>query len=359
MVHFRIELKAISRGQGRSCVAAAAYRAAEKLHDKRQGLDHDYGRKDGVERSEIIAPDNAPDWTRDRASLWNAADAAEKRKDAITARELILSLPRELGERERIELVRDFVRTAFSPRGIVADVSWHQPDARDGQAQPHAHVLLTDRAVSGQGFAPTKDRTLARAEGVEALRAAWAEHVNRALERAGVRGQVDHRSLERQRVEAAALAQDPGQPETVRMAARIRVIEVDRPPEPKVGPVAMAMHRRGRGDRAHALRDADQVRQVRRFVHDLARQMRELARHAMQAGLELADRLREELEQVDLSGLRAAFVGDRLRAGLATIDLSGLRQANGRRPAAGQTPVTDPPTPAGPRRPGRGRGWSR
>lgn len=368
VAHFRIEVKSISRGQGRSVVAAAAYRAAEKLHDKRQGLEHDYERKEGVERSEIIAPDDAPDWARDRASLWNAADAAEKRKDAITARELVLSLPRDLGEQERVELVRDFIRSEFTSRGIVADVSWHKPEARDGHAQPHAHVLLTDRAVSGEGFAAKKDRTLAQGEGVEALRASWAMHVNNALERAQVPDRVDHRSLERQRVEALGRAQDPHQPEAVREAAQIRAVELNRPPEPKIGPVAMAMHRQGRGDQAHALRDADQARQARQAVEDLARQMREvrdrmreIAQQALRKGREMAERLREGLQQAAMGGLQAAAAGaavERLRFGLAAADLGKLREANKQRPEVQrqeQAKARERDLPKGPK-PSRGRG---
>lgn len=86
MAIYHLSAKVISRAGGRSSVAAAAYRTAGRLRDDRQGLEHDYSRKGGVVHSEIIAPENAPDWMRDRDQLWNAVEAVEKRRDAQLAR---------------------------------------------------------------------------------------------------------------------------------------------------------------------------------------------------------------------------------------------------------------------------------
>lgn len=305
MSHFRIEVQAISRGKGRSIVAAAAYRSATKLRDERQGLDHDYQRKGGVERAEIIAPADAPAWATDRNALWNRADAAEKRKDAITGRELLLSLPRELGERERVELVRGFIRDQVTGRGIVADVAWHAPEGLDGQQQPHAHVLLTDRVLTLAGFDAKKDRTLSQPQGIEDLRAAWAAHVNAALARAQVADRVDHRSLERQRADALRGAADAARPKPERQVAQIQAIALDRPPEPKIGPVAAAMVRQGRGDQAHAWKDVRGLRQDREAMRQIVGQVIDLAKSARSLFQNQAHRL--------------AGLGDRLETAMAAV----------------------------------------
>ena len=123
---YHLSAKVISRAGGRSSVAAAAYRTAGRLRDDRQGLEHDYSRKGGVVHSEIIAPENAPDWMRDRDQLWNAVEAVEKRRDAQLAREIEVALPRELDRGERLELLRGFVQREFVDRGMIADVAVHE-----------------------------------------------------------------------------------------------------------------------------------------------------------------------------------------------------------------------------------------
>ncbi len=112
----------------------------------------------GVVHSEIMAPENAPDWMCDRDQLWNAVEAVEKRRDAQLAREIEVALPRELDRGERLELLRGFVQREFVDRGMIADVAVHEGKARDGQGQPHAHVMLTMRELTGEGFGK-KDRS--------------------------------------------------------------------------------------------------------------------------------------------------------------------------------------------------------
>jgi len=130
-------------------VAAAAYRSAGRLRDERQGIEHDFSRKRDVVHTEIIAPENAPDWMRDRDQLWNAVELVERRKDAQLAREIEVSLPRELDRDARLELVRGFVDREFVERGMIADVAVHEGRARDGLEQPHAHIMLTMRELTG------------------------------------------------------------------------------------------------------------------------------------------------------------------------------------------------------------------
>ncbi|MBS7708165.1 MobA/MobL family protein, partial [Chelatococcus asaccharovorans] len=117
MAQYRFASQIIGRASGRSAVAAAAYRAGQALTDDRTGLVHDFSRKRGVALAEIMAPDNAPDWMRDRAQLWNAVEKIETRTNSQLAREIQLSLPHELTEAQRIELVRGFVNSQFVARG--------------------------------------------------------------------------------------------------------------------------------------------------------------------------------------------------------------------------------------------------
>ena len=301
MALFRLEAKAISRGQGRSCIAAAAYRHATELRDERQQMTHSYTHKGGVAHSEIIAPVGSPTWVQDRERLWNALDAAEKRKDAITAREILVSLPRELNSDEQIELVRAFCKQ-FTERRIIADVAVHRPSGLDGSEQPHAHVMLADRPVDGSsptGFAAKKDRTLATPDGIEAVRAVWADVCNAALERAEVQDRVDHRSLARQ--QDAAI--ERGDTEAV--------IALDREPEPKIGPTATAMVRAGRGDRAYSWRDVSLVRAGRAAAELAASVWRQVVAEAAALTERIAQaaavmQQREELLQRRIQRVEAA-----------------------------------------------------
>lgn len=284
MAIYRCEVKNISRGQGRSCVAAAAYRSASELEDERQQLTHDYARKGGVEHAEIVAPDDAPSWALDRQSLWNRADAAEKRKDARTAKEVLVALPRELTLAQQVELVRDFARTEFTAKGLVADFSIHAPDALDGGKQPHAHILIATRALEADGFAKGKDKSLDQPDGIEAIRERWATHTNRALEQAQRVERVDHRSLAAQRTDALARGDE------------IEAIRLDRAPEPKIGPVAAAMVRTGRGDEAHAWRDAWEVRRDRGWRDRLVETLRTVQAKALEIGAEIGSKARQLAE---------------------------------------------------------------
>ena len=217
MAIYHLTARAVSRKQGHSAVAASAYRSGTRLrrdsavaaaayrsgaalHDSRRTQTHDYRRRHGVLRSEILTPENAPDWMRVREQLWNGVEACEKRKDACVARELEVSLPRELDHAANMALVRDFVRRELTTRGLVADIAWHSGVARDGGENIHAHILFTTQPVEGEGFGK-KDRELDRKATLQRWRQAWAAHVNRTLEAAGIAARIDHRSLADQGVD--------------------------------------------------------------------------------------------------------------------------------------------------------------
>jgi ATP-dependent exoDNAse (exonuclease V) alpha subunit len=225
MAIFSMRVQIITRGKGRSVIAAAAYRAGEKLRDERQGMTHDFSWRTDVEHAEILLPDDAPEWVKGlgREALFNAIDAAEVRRDAQTAREVRLAIPREVAPEDRRRLVLDFVRANFVTRGMIADVAFHNDiSPTDGKEQPHAHVLLSTRPLTATGFGlksrhdripDPSGRTHAdgrpvmidsnlnswnRTEFYESCRAAWENAANEALAAAGSAARIDRRSyLER------------------------------------------------------------------------------------------------------------------------------------------------------------------
>jgi len=190
---YHCDVSIISRGGGRSATAAAAYRAAEKIADERTGETHDYTRKQGVLHSEILTPDDAPTWTRDRAKLWNAIESAEKRKDAQLAREVIVALPHELDETQHLDLLHGYIREQFTSKGMIADLAIHTPSKEGDERNHHAHILLTMREVTPDGFGGKVREWNAKAN-VYDWRQAWERHANQALEKAGLDCRIDARS---------------------------------------------------------------------------------------------------------------------------------------------------------------------
>lgn len=147
MAIYHCSIKIISRGRGKSAVAAAAYRAGVVIKNQYDGLTHDYSRKRGVVHTEILLPDNAPAEYADRATLWNAVEKIEKAKNAQLAREIELALPVELTREQHVSLVREYVKRNFVVAGMCADVCLHDT----GSGNPHAHILLTMRPFQPNG----------------------------------------------------------------------------------------------------------------------------------------------------------------------------------------------------------------
>lgn len=234
LASYHLSAQIIKRSQGRSAVAAAAYRAAARMTDG-QGTVHDYSARRGVAHAEVMAPDHAPAWMRDRERLWRAIEDGEKRRDAQLAREINMALPHELTDAQRLELVRGFVAEQFVARGMVADVAIHQPvrEKGDDPRNHHAHVMLSLRQANRDGFHRTKTREWNSDDALKEWRAAWANWQNAALGRGGHLAQVDHRSLATQRAEAA------------RAGDRVRAAQLDREPEIHIGPRAMKVVERG------------------------------------------------------------------------------------------------------------------
>ena len=207
MAIYHLSVKTISRSAGRSATAAAAYRAGVEITDERTGEIHDYTRKGGVESAALILPDNAPEWARDRAQLWNAAEQAEKRKNSTVAREFEIALHAELSPEQREKLAHDFARELVKRHGCAADVAIHAPGKEGDNRNHHAHILLTTRRLEPDGFGE-KTRELDDQKTGKVIVTEWRERFatlqNERLREAGHSVQVDHRSLEAQGIEREA-----------------------------------------------------------------------------------------------------------------------------------------------------------
>src|SRR5271168_2943742 len=201
MAIYHLHVKVIGRKSGSSAVASAAYRSGSRLRDERLDRSHDFSSKRGVVHSEVMLPENAPQAWSDRERLWNDVEAFEIRKDAQLAREVEFAIPREMSERDGIELARDFVRGEFVDRGMIADLNVHWDITEDGMPKPHAHVMLTMRQVNVKGDENgfgQKVREWNRTEMVERWRERWAALAKERLAELDIDARIDHRSLEAQ-----------------------------------------------------------------------------------------------------------------------------------------------------------------
>ncbi len=199
MAIFHSSSQVIGRSSGKSSVGASAYRAGEKIYNERDGLEHDYTKKEGVVFKEILAPENAPDWATDRAKLWNEVERVEKRKDSQLAREINIALPKELNREQQIELLRNYVQESFVSKGMIADTVIHDTD----KGNPHAHIMLTMRDITQEGFGK-KNREWNNRENIDKWREQLADHINKSLERLGINDRVDHRSYKDQGIDKVA-----------------------------------------------------------------------------------------------------------------------------------------------------------
>ncbi len=205
MASYHLSAKTISRSHGRSATAAAAYRSGARIADERTGVLHDYQRRRGVEAAFLLLPASAPDWARDRARLWNAAELAETRKNSTVAREFEIALPAELDAEQRQRLAADFARELVVRHGCAADVAIHRPSRAGDARNHHAHILLTTRRLTAAGFTEkTRELDDLKSGEIGRWRARFAEVQNERLREAGVEARVDHRSLEAQAIDREA-----------------------------------------------------------------------------------------------------------------------------------------------------------
>ena len=230
MAIFHLHTHTIGRAAGHSAVAAAAYRCASRMTDERTGEVFDFHRKGGVLSAEIVTPQGIQ--VPDREALWNAAEAAEKRKDARVAREWRAALPHELSAADRRALATSMGQAIADRYGVAVDVCVHAPDKGGNDRNFHVHMLATTRVIQADGTLgakavielANKDRQKAGIAGtsqgdITDIRRAWAELANEALERANISARIDHRSYADQGIELV--------------------------PTPHIGRDAVAMNKRG------------------------------------------------------------------------------------------------------------------
>ncbi len=226
MAVYFLNLKMFGRTGGSSAVSAVAYRAGERIRDERTGKIYDHSERQDVMHKEIVLPGQYADaemtWARDRASLWNAAESAETRKNARVAREYLVALPAELLPSQRVGLVKQFSQELVDRYGFAVDFTIHAPRAFPGSDPRnfHAHLLATTREVKveGLGAKTTLDMNdgSRRGLGLEPVimellhvRERWAIATNEALQSAGIAARIDHRSLEAQGIDREPRPQIP------------------------------------------------------------------------------------------------------------------------------------------------------
>ena len=229
MALFHLNVTQIKRSKGQSAIAAAAYRAGEKLYSEYYGETSDYTNKRGVICSEILLPDHAPREYADRQTLWNAVEKAERGKNAQLAYSFDIALQNEFSLDENIALARQFLLEHFVSRGMVVDFAIHVPDTESGGIQnPHFHVMAPIRPIESNGKWGMKQRRvyeldedgnrLLDADGnyifnavpttdwgspetLEYWREQWAALCNAKFEEKNLPCRIDHRSYERQGVD--------------------------------------------------------------------------------------------------------------------------------------------------------------
>ena len=204
MAIYHLCIKIISRGRGKSSVAAAAYRAGETIKNEYDGIVHDYNLKGGIVHTEILLPENAPAEYSKRSVLWNAVEKSERFCNAQLSREIEIALPVELSMEQNISLARRFVKEQFVTAGMCADICIHDKDGTN----PHAHIMLTMRPIDKDGKWGQKSHTVNGRKintvdwndrtKAEDWRKAWAIYCNTALRLDGHDEIIDHRSYTRQ-----------------------------------------------------------------------------------------------------------------------------------------------------------------
>lgn len=255
MATYHLSVSTVRRAVGQSAVAAAAYRACCRLADERTGVVHDFRRKRGHVAGGVVG------WGGDRESLWNAAEGAERRSNAVVAREITLALPHELDDESRVKLVRSFTENLHRRHGLAASWDIHRAHRSGDARNHHAHLLLTTRRITTDNRLGEKTRELdakpASSDHIQAWRAEWERLVNLALETAGRVERIDRRSLK------AREARD-GRPCL---------------PMEKLGPANTALERRGvRTEKGNRNRKRQRMNQELAFLHRKSRVFRQSVR---------------------------------------------------------------------------------
>ncbi len=251
MAMFHLSFNMLKRSAGKSSCYLAAYNARIRIEDVRTGDVYDYSYRSDLFHHCILAPQHTPfNIVENSAVLWNEIEKTEKRKDAQLSRYFDIAIPVELDNDAKIALVKNYCKRNFVNKGMIADISFHDLDGHN----PHAHVMLTLREITPQGFG-NKNRSWNEHDLMDEWRASWASMSNRMLARTGSDARMDHRSLAAQREEAIALAgaaQETGR-QDIANEQLAKAIELNRPAMTRIN--RRSWHTR----RAKALRASEQV----------------------------------------------------------------------------------------------------
>lgn len=224
--YFRLEVNHINRAT-KNIVASASYRSDEELYSERTDENIKFRNHVVKPESMILTPDNAPDWASDREKLWNEVDRIEKKNSKTEsprlATEVLLSIPNDLDREVQTELVKDYVKTEFVSKGMVADINIHRDDSNN----PHAHVLLTTRPFNEDKTWGKKVQTKTQYDengnpilnkngnkvrkqirfndiNTEEIRKKWSDKLNHYAERENSLRRYDNRSFEKQGLDKIA-----------------------------------------------------------------------------------------------------------------------------------------------------------
>ena len=220
--HFKITI--VKRSQGQSAVAGAAYQSGERLFSEYDQKTKFYNKKKELVHAEIMLPSHAPPGFADRATLWNAVEAVENQWNSQLARRIVLAFPVEIPKEQYLSMIKEFCQEQFVSKGMIADFAIHDK----GDGNPHAHILLTLRAIDEHGkWLPKARKVYDLDENGERIRLpsgnwkchkentvdwndqkyaevwrhGWETITNRYLEAAGRPERVDLRSFERQGIQ--------------------------------------------------------------------------------------------------------------------------------------------------------------
>ena len=201
MAIYHFSVKTVARSAGRSATAAIAYRAGEKIYCEREGREHDYSRKTGVEYKEIYLPEGAPKHLKNREKLWNEVEQRETRKNSTVAREFEIAFPSELNQEQRLAMLEELCGSIVDRHQVAVDACIHAPHTGSGSDERnyHAHILMSTRKLTPEGFTDkTRELDQKHSGEIEHWREHFADICNMHLDLAGSTARVDHRSYKDQ-----------------------------------------------------------------------------------------------------------------------------------------------------------------
>ena len=201
MAIYHFSVKTVARSAGRSATASIAYRAGEKIYCEREGKEHDYSRKTGVEYKEIYLPEGAPKHLKNREKLWNEVEQRETRKNSTVAREFEIAFPSELNQEQRLAMLEELCSRIVDRHQVAVDACVHAPHTGSGSDERnyHAHILMSTRKLTPEGFTDkTRELDQKHSGEIEHWREHFADICNMHLDLAGYTARVDHRSYKDQ-----------------------------------------------------------------------------------------------------------------------------------------------------------------